>query len=473
MNARRFRRASLPAAAAALALALPAVAAGDTLLEAMAKAYVANPQLEAERARLRAADEGVPQALSGWRPTVTARGSVGYGQYNSRRRSPGLLSAGRFNERTESRNPTSARIEATQPLYDGNRRTARLQAAKHRVSAQRARLVSIEQTVFLSTGVTFMDVVRDQAVVELTVNNVAVLRRRLQAAQDQFEVGEVTRTDVAQAEARLARAIAEQASAEGQLEASRAGYERVVGELPGRLEAPPPLAGLPATKEEAVEAASQQHPDVTAASFEEQAALADADAIRSELLPRVNLVGTVSHATDASGRGTRNNDVTVAATVSMPLYEAGSVTSRRRAAIETASRMRAVTEDRRRVAIEQAVRAWENLASAQARMESLETEVRASEIALDGLQQEAEVGTRTLLDVLDAEQDLLDARVNVVRTKQAEAVASYQLAAAMGRLTAEAQQVPVPLYDYRENYDRVRSLRWDPGAIFGGGRKDE
>ena len=333
--------------------------------------------------------------------------------------------------------------------------------------------MSIEQTVFLGTGVTFMDVVRDQAVVELTVNNVAVLRRRLQAAQDQFEVGEVTRTDVAQAEARLARAIAEQASAEGQLEASRAGYERVVGELPGRLEAPPPLTGLPATKEEAVEAASQQHPDVTAASFEEQAALADADAIRSELLPRVNLVGTISRATDASGRGTRNNDVTVAATVSMPLYEAGGVTSRRRAAIETASRMRAVTEDRRRVAIEQAVRAWENLASAQARMESLETEVRASEIALDGLQQEAEVGTRTLLDVLDAEQDLLDARVNVVRTKQAEAVASYQLAAAMGRLTAEAQQVPVPLYDYRENYDRVRSLRWDPGAIFGGGRKDE
>ena len=157
--------------------------------------------------------------------------------------------------------------------------------------------------------------------------------------------------------------------------------------------------------------------------------------------------------------------------VSVPLYEAGSVTSRRRAAIETASRLRAVAEDRRRVAIEQAVRAWESLASARARLESLSTEVRASEIALDGLQQEAEVGTRTLLDVLDAEQDLLDARVNVVRTKQSEAVASYRLAAAMGRLTAEVQQVPVPLYDFRTNYDRVRTLRWDPGAIFGGGRE--
>ncbi len=465
MNARRFRRASLPAAAAALALALPAVAAGDTLLEAMAKAYVANPQLEAERARLRATDEGVPQALSGWRPTVTATGSAGYGQFNSKRRG--------FGESTESRNPASARLEAVQPLYDGDRRTARLRAAKHRVSAQRARLLAVEQTVFLNTGLAYMDVVRDQAVVELTVSNVNVLRRRLQAARDQFEVGEVTRTDVAQAEARVARAIAERVSAEGRLETSRANYQRVVGELPGRLDAQPPLAALPQTKDEAVETASRDNPEVVAASFDERAALEDAEAIRSELLPRVNLVGTVSHATDVGGRGARNNDVTVAATVSVPLYEAGNVTSRRRAAIETASRLRAVTEDRRRVAVEQAVRAWESLVSARARLESLITEVRATEIALDGLQQEAEVGTRTLLDVLDAEQDLLDARVNVVRTKQAEAVASYQLTAAAGRLTATVQKLPVTPYDFQANYDRVRTLRWDPGAIFGGGRKNE
>ena len=470
MKVRRFRRACLPAAVAALALVLPAAASGGTLLEAMAKAYVANPQLEAARARLRATDEGVPQALSGWRPTVTARGSTGYGRFNSKRRS-GLL--GQFNESTESRNPSSVRVEATQPLYDGDRRTARLRAAKHRVSAQRARLLAVEQTVFLSTGLSYMDVVHDQAVVELTVNNVSVLQRRLQAARDQFEVGEVTRTDVAQAEARLARAIAERVSAAGRLETSRANYQRVVGELPARLDGPPPLAALPQTKDEAVEAASRDNPEVAAASFDERAALDDAEAIRSELLPRVNLVGTVSHAADASGRGTRNNDVTVAATVSVPLYEAGNITSRRRAAIETASRMRAVAEDRRRIAVEQAVRAWENLTSARARLESLITEVRASEIALDGLQQEAEVGTRTLLDVLDAEQDLLDARVNVVRTKQAEAVASYQLAAAAGRLTVEIQQVPVAPYDFQANYDRVRILRWDPGAIFGGGRNNE
>ena len=467
MSARRFRLASLPAAAAALALVLPAVAAADTLLEAMAKAYVANPQLEAERAQLRAVDEGVPQALTGWRPTVTARGSAGYGQYRSKRR--GL--SGGFGESTESRSPTSARIEATQPLYDGDRRTARLSAAKHRVSAQRARLLAVEQTVFLNTGLAFMDVVRDQAVVELTVNNVNVLRRRLQAAKDQFEVGEVTRTDVAQAEARLARAIAERAGAEGQLEASRAAYQRAVGELPGRLAEPAPLANLPQTKEEAIEAASQDSPEAAAASFDERAALEDAKAIRSELLPRVNVVGAVSHATDAAGRGTRNSDYSVSATVSVPLYEAGGVTSRRRAAVETASRLRAMAEDRRRIAVEQAIRAWENLASARARLESLSTEVRASEIALDGLQQEAEVGTRTLLDVLDAEQDLLDARVNVVRTKRSEAVASYQLAAATGRLTVAVQKVPVPAYDFQRNYDRVRNILWDPRAIFGGGRE--
>ena len=466
MNARRFRYASLPAAAAALALALPAVAAGDTLQEAMAKAYVANPQLEAARARLRAADEGVPQALSGWRPTVTARGSAGFGHYDAK------APAAR-RDQSEIRRPATLEVEARQPLYDGQRTIARLRGAKHRVSAQRARLLAVEQTVFLNTGIAFMDVVRDQAVVELTANNVNVLRRRLQAARDQFEVGEVTRTDVAQAEARLARAIAEHVSAEGGLEASRASYQRVVGEAPGRLEPPPPLAAMPGSKEAAVEAASQDNPDVAAASFDERAALEDAEAIRSELLPTVNLVGSVTHRRDAGGRDNRNSDAAVSAVVSMPLYEAGHVTSRRRAAIETASRLRAVTEDRRRVAIEQAVRAWESLASAHARLESLITEVRASEIALDGLQQEAEVGTRTLLDVLDAEQDLLDARVNVVRTKQAEAVASYQLAAAAGRLTVEVQQVPVAPYDFQANYDRVRTLRWDLGAIFGGGRKNE
>ena len=231
------------------------------------------------------------------------------------------------------------------------------------------------------------------------------------------------------------------------------------------------LAGIPEAKEEAVEAAAQDNPDVVAASYEQRAALEDVEAIRSELLPTVNLVGSVTHRRDAGGRDNRNNDAVISAVVSVPLYEAGGVASRRRAAIETASRLRAATENHRRIAVEQAVRAWENLASARARLESLSTEVRASEIALDGLQQEAEVGTRTLLDVLDAEQDLLDARVNVVRTKRSEAVASYQLAAAMGRLTAEAQQVPVSPYDFRANYDRVRTLRWDPGAIFSGGRE--
>ncbi len=462
MNARRFRSGFV--AALALVVGLPTAAAGDTLLEAMAKAYVANPQLEAQRARLRAVDEGVPQALSGWLPVVTARGSVGAGRFHA---------SGGGRSSSESRLPATAQVEAVQPLYRGQQTEAALRGAKHRVSAERARLASVEQSVFLSTGTAFMDVVRDQAVVELTVNNVNVLRRRLQAAQDQFEVGEVTRTDVAQAEARLARAIAERVSAEGQLEASRATYQRVVGELPGRLEQPPPLAAIPQTKDEAIAAGSNDNPDVLAASFDERAALQDVEEIQGQLLPTVNLVGKVSHTRDTGGRGNRSSDATVTATVSIPLYEAGSVMSRRRAAVETVSRLRSVTSDRRLAAIEQAVRAWENLMSARARLESLSTEVRASEIALDGLQQEAEVGTRTLLDVLDAEQDLLDARVNVVRTKRAEAVASYQLAAATGRLTAKIQQVQVPLYDYQKHYDRVRRLGWDPSAIFGGGRKDE
>ncbi len=458
MSARRLTIRSVAAMAAVCGFASAALAA-DSLLEAMAKAYVGNPELLAQRARLRAVDEEVPQALSGWRPTVSVSANAGFGHYSTKARG------------TETRNPASLQLEAAQPLYSGGRNTANLRSATLRVRAERARLAATEQAVFLAVGTAFMDVVRDQAVVELTANNANVLSRRLEAAEDQFEVGEVTRTDVSQAEARLARASAERVSAEGALEASRAAYRRLVGEPPGRLEQPAPVTGLPESKEQAAELAAEDNPLLRAASFDERAAIEATEAIRAEALPSLSLVGAAGHRTDATGRGSRSDDISVTARLSVPLYRSGAVGSRLRAARQNAVRLGALAENQRRSALEQAVRAWENLLSARARLEALSTEVRASEIALNGVQQEAEVGTRTLLDVLDAEQDLLDARVNVVRTQRAEAVASFQLTAAVGRLTADAQGVDAPLYDVDAHYDRVRNLWRDPSPLFGGETK--
>ncbi len=312
----------------------------------------------------------------------------------------------------------------------------------------------------------YMNVVRDQAVLELRVNNEQVLRRQLQATEDRFQVGEVTRTDVYQAEARVAGATADRIQAEGDLEVSRAQYRNIVGEAPGRLQAPPVPADVPADANAVVDQALANNPDVLAAGFDERASVNGVSEVRGELLPSVTLSGTAEKDYDSVGEHTRLTTYEARVSVSVPLYQAGAVYSRLRSARQTVVQNRQNLEAERRTAIEAVTREWETLVTARAAIEAFRSQVTANEIALDGVRREAAVGSRTILDVLNAEQELLDSRVNLVGAQRDQIVAIYGVKSASGALTARTLDLPVEYYDPEEHYREVRD-KWFGGTSSG------
>ena len=305
--------------------------------------------------------------------------------------------------------------------------------------------------------------VRDRAVVELNINNEKFLKRQLEAVVDRFEVGELTRTDVSQAEARLAGATAGRIQAKGDLEASRAAYLRVIGEEPGTLIQPKPSGGLPANKAESISRAIENHPDVIAASFDIRAARDNMDEIRGELLPSVELTGKVSRKFESAGNSSRVDESSIKATLTIPLYQQGVVNSRLRAARQIVGRERLEEDQSRLEVAEAATRAWEALATARARIDSFTSQVAANKIALEGVTREAAVGARTVLDVLDAERELLDSRVDLVGAGRDEVVAIFQLREAIGQLTARHLYLPVDFYDPDVHYREIQ------GRGLGGG----
>ncbi len=423
----------------------------DSLRDALVQAYQNNPALLAERARLRATDEGVAQALSDWRPTVSISGDAGW-QFRDRT-TTGARKEG------ETTLPRGATLSIEQNLYRGGQTLAATRRAENLVRSDRARLLRIEQSVMLSGATAYVDVVRDKAVVELRVNNERVLRRQLEATRDRFSVGEVTRTDVAQAESRLSRATADRIRAEGDLVNARAGYRNIMGVAPGKLERAKPLKDLPPNQAEAVGQARESNFAVVEADFIERAARDQVDEVTGELLPTVTLSGDLSRDYEGATPNSETDIVSITANVSVPLYQSGSVASRVRAAKQVVAQRRNERNLAVRDAREEGARGWEEVQTARAQIRSFLAEVRATEIALEGVQQEALVGSRTVLDVLDAEQELLDARVSLARAERDEVVAAYQLRSAVGRLTAESLKLPVKAYDFTENYRRVRN-KW-------------
>ena len=454
-QARIGRLTRLRAMGVASAIAIAAFAAApahaDNLVDAWVRAYQTNPTIDAQRAALRAADERVSQALSGWRPFVTGSGSAGVADVDS--------NLGTTSTNTELY-PARVALSLQQPVYRGGRTVAGTDRAQSDVEVQRAQLLDTEQQVFLDVGTAYMNVLRDQAVVELNENNVRVLDRQYDATNDRFSVGEVTRTDVALAQAATARARADLTRAQGNLEISRANYERLVGELPGRLEQPPAILDVPRSKAAALEAAVSDNPTFLAATFSEQAALANVRLVEGELLPTVNLTASLSRDWDSQARDSRIDQGRIAGELTVPLYQGGGVAARVREAKQLAGQQRTRAEEARRAVVEAATQAWESLESARARIRSLEAEIEASKIALEGTQQEALVGTRTVLDVLNAEQSLLDARVNLVSSQRDLAVAAFQLASASGRLTAERLRLPIAYYDPTEYHEAARNKWW-------------
>ena len=442
------RRASAFAGAlavgAGLAAAMPAAA--QTLDQTLVQTYQTNPTLRAARAELRATNERVPQALSGWRPSADLQGTAGQA-YNDQDRPI---------DESEGRTPATGDLTVTQPLYRGGRTVAGTERAENEVLAQRARLAVTEQDVLLGAVTAYADVWRDQSVLALNINNEQVLARQLEATQDRFDVGELTRTDVAQSESRLSSATADRIGAEGNLTSSRAAFEKVVGTYPGQLEPPGVPGGLPTTQDQVILAAEDANPSVVAANFDELAALRNVREVVGELLPSVDLQGSLGYQHERSVRGSRGKSAEVLAVVTVPLYQQGAVSSRVRESKQIASQNRLLVREAIRQAREDAISGWERLQTARAQIAAFQESVRANEIALEGVRQENEVGARTILDVLDAEQELLDAQVSLVTAQRDEAVASYRVLTAIGRMTAADLALNTPIYDPEADYRAVR-----------------
>jgi outer membrane protein len=436
----------------------------QTLRDALAAAYTNNPELLSQRETLRSTIEGVPQALSNWRPSVTLSGdySKQWSHLNTRESS---------GSRDQRRFPHSAGIDVTQPLYRGGRTDAAVGQAEYNVLAAKATLDGREQDTLLAAVIAFMNVVRDKALLDLRVNNEQVLNRQLSATRDRFNVGEITRTDVSQSEARLAGAVAQRVAAEGTLQNSRAAYLNVIGEAPGDLIPPTLPSDLPPSLDATLASARVNHPDVVSAQYSEQSSKENVKLVGGELLPTLSLVGSTTRLWQNTTADSQQTTSTVGLDLTVPIYEKGAVYSRLRSAKILAGRSRLDLDNVRSDTVQGASSAWESLKSARAQIQSFDSQISAAEIALEGVQREAAVGSRTVLDVLDAEQELLNARVSLVSARRDEIVAAYQLKESVGEFTAQRLDLPVNIYNPMEYYDRVRNKWW--GTEPPGGTKDD
>jgi outer membrane protein len=457
------RGAGLGTLAGVVAVFASASPHAQTLTQALAETYNTNPQLLAARALLRATDEQVPQALSFWRPTVNFTGQVGFATASDQ--SPPALNAitgrpvtDRIHRETR---PNTLTVQANQSIYRGGRTEAQTRQAINTVESTRAQTLAVETTVFQAVAQAYLDVVRDQALVEVNRNNVEVLRKQLEATQDRFRVGEVTRTDVAQAESSLAQAQGTLVAQQGTLEISRAEYVRAVGHSPGRLILPRERPALPATREEALSLAANNNFSLISATFAELAARDNIDVVRGQLLPQISVVGTLNRSYDQSVnfKGVLINSAQITAQLTMPLYEGGAIYSQTRQAEQTVGQRRSQVDDARRAAVQTASQFWSTLQAARASITSFAAAVRAAQIALEGTQQEALVGTRTVLDVLIQNQQLLTTQSQLVTAQHDAALAEFNIAASVGRLIAPELRLPVKLYDMEQHYREVKD-KW-------------
>ncbi len=432
----------------------------ENLHEALAQTYETNPDLAAERAGLRATDESVPQALSNWRPEIEIDSS-----YGLRKRDRDFESTATDLKNTDQLQ--QIQLNVTQNLFRGFRTVSETDNARNQVAAGRANLIDAEQTVLLEAVTAYINVVRDRVILSLRENNVRVLEQERQATADRFEVGELTRTDVAQADSRLAESISQRTEAQGNLSSSRADYVEVIGSVPGDLVRPELPSGLPATEEDAVQLAKTNNPGVIAQDFNERADRDNVDLVAGELLPTLTLDGSLQRNKDVLGADTVTTEQSVTLNLTVPLYQSGEVYSRVREAKQSANQSLLQLAKEERQAQESARQSWADLTSASSRIVSGEAEVAAQEIAFEGVQQEAQVGSRTVLDVLDAEQELLDSRVDLVVAQRDQIVAAYQLLQAIGRLTAADLDLAVTIYDPTRNFRDVED------RLFGSDIADE
>ncbi|MDR3521807.1 MAG: TolC family outer membrane protein [Acidocella sp.] len=460
---------SLPLSAGAATPQPSADGPPTTLVQALAEAYANNATLQEQRASLRATDEGVPTAMSGWRPTVSLTGSAGHSSETVKQTteqlviiSPPTYKQGK-SRLVETGNPETAQITINQPIYSGGKVIDETRQAKNAVYAARAQLLATEQSVFLNVVNAYVTVITDAQVLALDKNNQTVLERQLQATRDQFNVGEITLTSVAQAQASLAQAVEQVAVAEGNLQIARENFRQLVGEYPGKLTPPQPLALPVASKDAAAQAALANNPNVVAAKFADAASKDAVDVAYTALLPVVSVQASGFTEADPSGTGTSIRGGSVLGQLTVPLYQGGSEYSAIRAARAKEQQSFATVTDQQRTVFAQATQAWEALVASQAAIVSTNSEIKANAIALDGTEREEIVGTRTTLDVLNAQQLLLNSQVQQVQNIATLVNNSYTIAAAIGRLTATDLGLPVNQYDDLQYYRAVKYAGFGTG----------
>ena len=440
---------------------------GSTNLEeALVQAYQNNPQVNAQRALVRATDEAVPQALSGYRPRIsgTYNNGVTWTETTTEVQRPVVSRGGKtigtvgVRDREVTRfNPASVGAQLQQNIFNGFQTANRTRQAESQVFASRETLRVIEQTVLLDAATVYMNVLRDTAVLELQRRNVEVIQEQLRQTRDRFNVGEVTRTDVAQAESRVAAAQSQFLTAQANLTTSRAAYRRVIGVDPGRLANGTPVDRfVPGSLDLAVAQGQSENPSVNAAEFGVDVAQLQVKVNEGSLYPTVTVTGSMQQAWHSSDTVQAQMNASVVGQLTVPIYQGGQEYSLIRQAKETVGQRRLELAQNRDQARANVVQSWGQLDAAKAQIDATRSQVTAAEIALNGVREEARVGQRTTLDVLNATQELLNARVALVTAQRDRVVASYTLLSAVGRLSVPVLGLQVPLYDPMIHYQQVR-----------------
>jgi outer membrane protein len=435
----------------------PMPALADTIEAALVRAYQNNPQLNAQRASVRATDESVPQALSGYRPRVAVTGSAGY-QYTDTLTTSGGTPTTIVRTNIHGANaPRSVGATVSQTLFNGQQTANKTRAAESQVSGAREALRVLEQTVLLQGATIYMDYLRDSAIVEVQKSNVRVLEQTLKQTRDRFNVGEVTRTDVAQSEAQLAAGKTQLLTAEANLTTTRSKFRQIIGNEPQALAPGSPVDRfLPGTLPSAVEVGLTQNPNVTAAMFGIDVSYLQVKVNEGALLPTVSLQASVQQSYEQTMTIYRSFSAAAVAQLSVPVYQGGAEYSLIRQSKETLAQQRLNLEQVRDQTRANVVTAWGQLVAGKAQVQSAQSQVTASEIALNGVREEAKAGQRTTLDVLNAQQALVNARVALVTAQHDRVVASYAVLNAVGRLSPQVLNLPTTVYDPSVHYHQVR-----------------
>jgi outer membrane protein len=464
------RRLASGGAALAICLTVALPGGADTIEGALIGAYQTNPQLNSQRAVVRQTDEQIPQALSGYKPTVAATATIGQDYTSTVSKGFSAVTGGPTYARTGSGfSPSGVSVNVAHQVFNGFQTGNKVRQAESNTSAARETLRSAEQTILLNAATAYMDLLRDTALLELQRRNVEVLQEQLRQTRDRFIVGEVTRTDVAQAESRLAQGRATVLSAEAQYARSRATYRQAIGVEAGNLTPASPVDRLsPRKLIEAIEIARARHPDVGTAMFGIDAAVLQVKINEGSLYPQVRLAGTVSQnwETNTSTLLQQFNAL-IAAQVTIPIYNVGTNAGQLSVgSTDTYSTIRQSKElvGQKRIDLDTArdrvqanvVTQWGALEASKAQILATQAQVAAAEIALNGVREEARVGQRTTLDVLNAQQELVTARTALVTAQHDRVVASYTLLAAVGELNLPKLGIGIPLYDPMVHYQQVR-----------------